>query len=279
VSLQAAITVHGSIADIGREAWDGCARSEGHADNPFVSFDFLQCLEESGSVSARAGWGPRHLTVSDGCGVAGVMPLYLKSHSQGEYVFDHSWAHAYERAGGRYYPKLQCAAPFTPATGPRLITRADTDRDQVEQHLIGGAMTLCQQIRASSLHVTFLTEGEWTRIGALGLLQRQDQQYHWHNAGYGSFEDFLTQLSSGRRKTIRRERRDAQAGLDIALLTGSDLTEEHWDAFFRFYMDTGARKWGSPYLNRRFFSLLGERMADRVLRGARKRGGGGSLGR
>jgi predicted N-acyltransferase len=265
VKLEAAVSVHASVADIGREAWEACAASPDYAANPFISYDFLHCLEESGSVSPRTGWGPRHLSVRDACGVAGVMPLYLKSHSQGEYVFDHSWAHAYERAGGRYYPKLQCAAPFTPATGPRLLTRADTDRERAEMHLISGATTLCDQIGASSLHVTFLTEGEWTRVGALGLLQRQDQQYHWFNAGYATFDDFLAQLSSGRRKTIRRERREAQAGLEIVALTGADIGEEHWDAFFRFYMDTGSRKWGSPYLNRRFFSLIGERMAERIL--------------
>jgi predicted N-acyltransferase len=273
VSLKAAVGVHGAVADIGQAAWDGCAASADYAANPFISFDFLDCLEKSGSVSPRAGWGPRHLTVEDGCGVAGVMPLYLKSHSQGEYVFDHSWANAYEQAGGRYYPKLQCAAPFTPATGPRLITREGADRETAERYLIGGATTLCDQLGASSLHLTFLTEGEWRRVGALGLLQRQDQQYHWYNAGYGSFDDFLAQLSSGRRKTIRRERRDARAGLEILGLTGSDLREEHWDAFFRFYQDTGARKWGSPYLNRRFFSLIGERMPERILLLMARRGG------
>ncbi len=265
MSLKAAVEVHASIADIGCEAWDACAGAADYAGNPFVSFDFLDCLERSGSVHPRTGWAPRHLTVEDEAGVAGVMPLYLKSHSQGEYVFDHSWAQAYARAGGRYYPKLQSAAPFTPAAGPRLITRPDADREGAERMLAAGALSLCDQLSASSLHVTFLTEGEWRRLGAMGLLQRQDQQYHWFNNGYGCFDDFLAALSSGRRKTIRRERRDAQAGLEIVALTGSDITEDHWDAFFAFYMDTGGRKWGSPYLNRRFFSLVGERMADRVL--------------
>lgn len=272
MSLKAELELHAAIADIGRDAWDACAGAADHAGNPFISFDFLHCLEESGSVAPRTGWAPRHLTVTDELGVAGVMPLYLKSHSQGEYVFDHSWAHAYERAGGDYYPKLQCAAPFTPATGPRLMTRADTDRGAAETLLATGAMAACRQIGASSLHVTFLTEGEWRRLGALGMLQRQDQQYHWFNAGYAVFEDFLAALSSGRRKTIRRERRDAQAGLEIVQLTGSDLREEHWDAFYAFYMDTGGRKWGRPYLNRRFFSLIGERMADKVLLVMARRG-------
>ena len=265
MSLEAAVSVHGAISDIGAADWDACAGSPDYAANPFVSFDFLDCLERSGSVSPRAGWVPRHLSVRDEAGVAGVMPLYLKSHSQGEYVFDHSWAHAYEQAGGRYYPKRQCAAPFTPATGPRLLTRAGAPREDAERYLIGGATTLCDQLGASSLHLTFLTEGEWRRVGEMGLLLRQDQQYHWFNDGYATFENFLAQLSSGRRKTIRRERRDAQAAVEIVALTGADLQEEHWDAFFRFYQDTGSRKWGSPYLNRRFFSLIGERMADRIL--------------
>ena len=265
MSLEPAVEVHASIADIGRDAWDACAGASEYAGNPFVRFDFLSCLEESGCVSPRTGWAPRHLSVRDGAGVAGVMPLYLKSHSQGEYVFDHSWAHAYARAGGRYYPKLQCAAPFTPATGPRLITRPDADREGAEALLAAGAVSLCDQLGASSLHVTFLTEGEWRRLGARGLLQRQDQQYHWFNAGYRDFDDFLAALSSSRRKTVRRERREAQAGLDIVALTGADLREAHWDAFHAFYMDTGGRKWGAPYLNRRFFSLVGERMADRIL--------------
>jgi predicted N-acyltransferase len=260
------IRSHGAISDIGRAAWDACADAPDHAGNPFIRYDFLQALEESGCVSARAGWKPQHLSVTDADGrVLGVMPLYLKSHSQGEYVFDHSWADAYMRAGGRYYPKLQCAAPFTPATGPRLITAAGEGREAVEDALLHGAVALTDQLGASSLHITFLTEEEWTRTGAAGLLQRRDQQYHWHNRGYADFEGFLAQLSSNRRKNIRRERRDAQAGLEIVAVTGKDLTEEHWDAFFAFYMDTGGRKYGRPYLNRLFFSLLGERMADRVM--------------
>jgi predicted N-acyltransferase len=193
------------------------------------------------------------------------MPLYLKAHSQGEYVFDHSWADAYNRAGGRYYPKLQAAAPFSPVTGPRLLTPEGPGRAAAQDALIAGALGLCGTLKASSMHVTFPLESEWRRMGEAGLLLRQDQQYHWYNQGYGTFEDFLGALSSGRRKTIRRERRDAQAGLDIIQVGGSDLKEEHWDAFYRFYLDTGGRKWGRPYLNRAFFSLLGERMAERVL--------------
>ena len=269
------VRVHGAIADIGRSAWDVCNAAPDYAANPFTCFDFLQAMEESESVGARTGWLPRHLSVADASGeVAGVMPLYVKSHSQGEYVFDHAWAQAYMRAGGRYYPKLQCAVPFTPATGPRLIAREGPHREAVQDILLAGARAVCVEAGASSLHVTFPLEAEWKRMGEEGLLLRQDQQYHWVNDGYASFDDFLAALSSGRRKTIRRERRDAQAGLEFAGLSGADLREEHWDAFYEFYMDTGARKWGRPYLNRRFFSLLGERMADRVLLILARRPGG-----
>ena len=266
MTVKPVVSAHSAIADIGKAAWDDCNGAPDYAANPFTSFDFLHALEESGCVAPRTGWGVTHLSVEDEAGrIAGVMPLYLKSHSQGEYVFDHSWADAYERAGGRYYPKLQCAAPFSPVTGPRLITRGDGPRDEAADTLLAGAIAYCDKLKASSLHVTFPLESEWVRLGDAGLLLRQDQQYHWLNQGYSSFEDFLAALSSGRRKTIRRERRDAQAGLEIVALTGSDLDEEHWDAFFAFYMDTGGRKWGRPYLNRLFFSLLSEKMADRIL--------------
>jgi predicted N-acyltransferase len=262
-SLKAAVSVHRRIREIGREAWDACAGSA----NPFVGYDFLDALEESNCAVERTGWAPQHLAVADEAGEVGaVMPLYLKSHSQGEYVFDWSWADAYERAGGSYYPKLQCAAPFSPVTGPRLLVREGVDHELGRKVLLGGALTLCERLGASGLHVTFPTQDDWRFMGEQGMLLRQDQQYHWLNAGYATFDDFLAALSSGRRKTIRRERRDAQAGVDeIVALTGSDLTEDHWDAFFAFYMDTGGRKWGRPYLNRTFFSLLGERMADKVL--------------
>jgi predicted N-acyltransferase len=254
----ASVSVHQAIAEIGRDAWDGVAGSYG---NPFVSFDFLDILEQSGCASARAGWSPCHLAArDDGEAPIGVMPLYLKTHSQGEYVFDWSWADAYERAGGRYYPKLQCASPFSPVTGPRLIGPPDA-----KPTLLAGALELCRRIGASGLHVTFPDQADWRFLGAQGLLQRQDRQFHWRNQGYERFEDFLSALSSSHRKTIRRERREAQAGIDIEALSGRDLSEAHWDAFFGFYMDTGSRKWGRPYLNRRFFSLLNERMADKVL--------------
>ncbi len=264
--IRAEIQVHTAISEIGREAWDACNAAADYGDNPFTAYDFLHALEESGCVAPRTGWAPHHLSVRDEAGeIVGVMPLYLKSHSQGEYVFDHAWANAYHRAGGEYYPKLQCAVPFSPVTGPRLLVRDGAPREEAQATLLAGARTLCQRLGASSLHVTFPLESEWRAMGEQGLLLRQDQQYHWENQGYASFDDFLAALSSSRRKTIRRERRDAQAEIEIVAVSGAELTEEHWDAFFAFYMDTGSRKWGQPYLNRRFFSLLSQRMADKVL--------------
>ena len=254
--------VHDRIADIGREAWDACARPTG---DPFVSYDFLDACEASDSAAPRQGWAGRHVTLRDPDDrVLGVMPLWLKGNSQGEYVFDHAWADAYERAGGRYYPKLLGAVPFTPATGPRFLVGPDGDNDAVREALLHGALGLVERLGVSSLHVNFPTEQDWTAMGGSGLLLRQDIQYVWRNAGYATFEDFLAALSSNRRKTIRRERRDAQAGLDIRVLSGADITEAHWDAFFAFYVDTGGRKWGRPYLTRDFFTRVGASMADRI---------------
>ena len=256
------IHVHNTVADIGRDAWDACARPTG---DPFVSFDFLDACEASGSAVARQGWAGRHLSLRDDADrVLGVMPLWLKGNSQGEYVFDHSWADAYERAGGRYYPKLLAAVPFTPVTGPRFLAHPDADAATVRQALLQGALALTEQLGVSSLHANFPTRPEWDAMGEAGLLQRQDMQYVWRNDGYQTFDDFLSALSSNRRKTIRRERREAQAGLDIRVLTGSDVRDTHWDAFFAFYQDTGERKWGRPYLTRDFFSRLGATMADRI---------------
>jgi len=256
------IHVNDRVADIGREAWDACASASG---DPFLSFDFLDACEASGSAVPREGWAGRHLSLRDETGrVLGVMPLWLKGHSQGEYVFDHSWADAYQRAGGRYYPKLLSAVPFTPVTGPRFLAHPDADAVPVRQALLQGAIALTEQLGVSSLHVNFPTREDWDAMGEAGLLQRQDMQYVWRNDGYATFDDFLSALSANRRKTIRRERREAQAGLDIRVLTGSDVREAHWDAFFDFYMDTGARKWGRPYLTRDFFTRLGATMADRI---------------
>jgi predicted N-acyltransferase len=274
VSLKPAVKVARRIAEIGREAWDACAGNPAYAGNPFIRFDFLDALEQANCAVERTGWGPQHLTVEDDDGrVAAVMPLYLKSHSQGEYIFDHAWADAYERAGGRYYPKLLSAAPFTPATGARLLARPDVEVEQGRAYLLGGGLSLCERYGASGLNLNFLPEDEWRWAGLKGMGLREGQQYHWENRGFRDFDDFLGALSSGRRKTIRRERRDAQAQVEIHRLTGGDLTEDHWDAFFRFYMDTGSRKWGRPYLTRPFFSLLGERMADRALLILARRGG------
>ena len=254
--------VHATVADIGREAWEACAAPSG---DPFVSFDFLDACEASGSAVPSQGWAGRHLSLQDETGQPlGVMPLWLKGHSQGEYVFDHAWADAWERAGGRYYPKLLGAVPFTPVTGPRFLVRPGADAATVRAALLQGARELVDRLGLSSLHVTFPTRPEWEAMGEAGLLLRQDMQYVWRNEGYGSFDDFLAALSSSRRKTIRRERREAQAGLDIRVLTGGDIEDAHWDAFFACYMDTGSRKWGRPYLTRDFFSRIGATIADRI---------------
>ncbi|WP_018259730.1 GNAT family N-acetyltransferase [Methylobacterium sp. WSM2598] len=260
------------IAEIPAAEWDRCALSTeslagtGETHNPFVTHAFLSALEEAGCVSGRSGWLPLHVTVERAGRLVGVAPCYLKSHSQGEYVFDHGWADAYARAGGAYYPKLQVSVPFTPVTGPRLLVAPGEPPEEAASALIAGLRALRQETKASSIHLTFMPEAQWRRAGELGLLQRIDQQFHWENQGYAGFEDFLGALASRKRKVLRRERRDALAGgLTVEWVTGSDLTEAHWDAFYRFYMDTGSRKWGRPYLNRRFFSLLGERMPERVL--------------
>lgn len=260
-------------------AWDACALGAGTGEddpfNPFVTHAFLSSLEDSGCVGGRTGWMPVHVLVEDEDGaLLGAAPCYLKSHSMGEYVFDHSWADAYTRAGGRYYPKLQVAVPFTPVTGPRLLVPPGEEAPKVRSHLIAGLRALREQTSASSIHATFLQDDDRAAFADHDFLQRTDQQFHWFNESYGSFEDFLSALSSRKRKTIRRERRDALANdISIEWVTGADITEAHWDAFFAFYMDTGSRKWGRPYLNRQFFSLIGERMAERVLLVMAKRNG------
>src|SRR6516165_8486644 len=229
--------------------------------NPFLSHAFFFSLEASGSACARSGWAPRHLLARRDDAIAGIVPCYLKSHSQGEYVFDRGWADAYERAGGRYYPKLQASVPFTPATGPRLLIRDGVDREQVGSALAAGLVALCGISKASSAHVTFAREAEWKLLAEHGFLQRTDQQLHWHNQGFATFDDFLATLNSRHRKAIKRERREAVAtGITIHWLRGKDITENAWDSFFAFYMETGSRKWGRPYLTRSFFSLVGESM-------------------
>jgi uncharacterized protein len=242
--------------------------------NPFVSHAFFAALEASDSACARTGWGPRHLLARLDGAIVGIVPCYLKSHSQGEYVFDRGWADAYERAGGRYYPKLQASVPFTPATGPRLLIRAGVDKDRIATALASGLVALCGATKASSVHVTFAREAESKHLASHGFLLRTDQQFHWHNQGFVNFEDFLATLNSRHRKAIKRERRDAlAAGITIHALNGGDITEDAWDAFFAFYMETGSRKWGRPYLTRKFFSLVGESMPEDVLLVMAKRNG------
>ncbi len=246
------------------------------AFNPFLSHAFLEALEVSGCATQDTGWMPRHMLLQDEGGtVLGAVPAYLKSHSQGEYVFDHGWADAFYRAGGDYYPKLQISVPFTPATGRRFLTGPGVNREAGIQALAAGLVQVCQRTGASSVHATFLTQAEWNSLGALGYLQRTDQQFHWENHGYDSFDGFLDDLASRKRKAIRKERREALnvEGIEVEWVTGQDLTEAHWDAFFTFYMDTGSRKWGRPYLNREFFSLINERLADRTLLVLAKRHG------
>ncbi len=261
-----AIKVLQSLSEVSPEAWNACA---GDA-NPFVRHEFLSALEDSGSATRETGWLGQHLVIEDASGaVAACAPLYLKNHSYGEYVFDWGWADAYERAGGRYYPKLQCSVPFTPATGPRLLVNKDLPEDERREMgtaLIAGMMQLAQNLNVSSLHVTFPTEEEWKRFGDAGYLKRIGQQFHWENKGFETFDDFLAELSSRKRKNIKKERRAVEeADLDIRALSGHEVTADQWDAFFQFYMDTTDKKWGQAYLRRDFFSLLGERMGDAVV--------------
>jgi hypothetical protein len=264
---------HGNGADLAsREDQENALEDQ---YNPFISYDFLSSLELSQSVRTRGGWQPLHLLAEDSNGtLVGAVPCYAKTHSQGEYVFDHGWAEAYERAGGNYYPKLQVSVPFTPATGRRLLVRPGPEADAVRGALADSLMDICRRSNASSAHVTFPTQPEWDLLGRRGFLKRTHQQFHWENAGYDSFDAFLAALASRKRKTIRREREDAlSAGISVHWLTGADLTESVWDAFFDFYMETGSRKWGRPYLTRPFYSMVGEKMRDRILLVMAKRNG------
>ena len=269
------VSVLKGVRDISPQEWDACANPASRPYNPFLAHTFFLSLEESGSASAKTGWLPCHFVLkkADGATVA-ILPCYLKSHSYGEYVFDHAWAQAYELAGGRYYPKLQSAVPFTPVAGNRFLVRPGFPESDARAYLAAAAIETAKQRRASSWHATFALKEEWEALGQAGMLQRTDTQYHWHNRGYESFDGFLTALSSRKRKTVRKEREQARAsGVDIEWLTGPDIEPAHWDAFFAFYMDTGSRKWGTPYLNREFFRLIGERMADRILLVMGKRDG------
>lgn len=251
------------VADLPAADWDRCAGG----DNPFVAHAFLDALEQSRCVSPRTGWQPAHLVAegSDGA-VIGLLPLYIKGHSQGEYIFDHGWAEAYARAGGQYYPKLLSAVPFSPVTGPRFLVAPGSDFERVATALLQGARDTTLRYGLSSFHVNFLGETEAAWAEGRGMLLRIGEQFHWQNDDYADFEAFLTQLTARKRKAIRKERREAvDRGIELHALQGDALTHEHWDAFFEFYTDTGSRKWGRPYLNRDFFRRLHETMADRVV--------------
>ena len=263
------ITAHSAIAEIGQADWDACACPEaadgGRPVDPFTTYRFLAALESSRSVGTGTGWQARHLSARRNGALIAVAPLYAKAHSQGEYIFDHNWAHAWERAGGRYYPKLQLAVPFTPVTGRRFLARPGHEVAGMAA-LVQGAVQIASDNDLSSLHVTFCTEAEALAGAEMGLLPRTTQQFHWHNDGYADFDAFLARLSSRKRKNIRRERAEAQGfGGEIVQLTGDRIRPEHWDAFWRFYQDTGARKWGSPYLTRAFFEAAHDRLRDDIL--------------
>lgn len=277
--LPNSVRVLSSLSEITRDEWDMCAnpgwsndrplesKPQEMAYNPFLSHDYLWSLEESGSATAETGWYARHLVLENRGGPPlAVVPAYLKTHSQGEYVFDHGWADAYERAGGDYYPKLQISVPFTPVTGRRLLVGDLDRRRKIEALLAAAIQQVTAQYEASSAHLTFLAEREWSALSDQDFLRRTDQQFHWQNNEYGSYDEFLAALSSSKRKALRKERRKAlENEIEVEWLTGSQLTEQHWDIFYDFYIDTGNRKWGRPYLTRKFFSLINERMSDQVL--------------
>ena len=272
------IRIAKALADVDAAAWDSCANPPDSAHdpadeaqkerfNPFISYAFLNACETSGSAIARTGWSPMHVLVEDGAGaLVACAPCYMKTHSMGEYVFDYAWADAYERAGGRYYPKMQVSAPFTPAQGRRLLVRPGEGADNARAALIAGLKAVRAKTGASSIHITFPLKSECDALEDADFMSRTGKQFHFFNRGYKTFDDFLADLASRKRKVVKRERRDALASdIEIHRLTGADITEEHWDAFFHFYVDTGSRKWGQPYLTRAFFSDIGATMAQRIL--------------
>ncbi len=268
--MTADLKVLRSIKEIAAHDWDALANPPGQPFNPFVTHAFLKALEDSGSAATRTGWQPVHLTLTQGEQVIGAAPAFAKTHSQGEYVFDYGWADAFERAGGSYYPKLQISAPFTPATGPRLLAGDDETR----RGLLASAEALARSNGLSSVHITFQTEAEWKLCAEAGWLSRMDRQFHWTDRGYGDFAGFLASLNSDKRKNLRKERLKALApGIEIEWVTGRELGEHHWDAFWQFYQDTGNRKWGSPYLTRKFFRLVSESMNEHILLVMAKREG------
>ncbi|WP_324753130.1 GNAT family N-acetyltransferase [Roseovarius sp. Pro17] len=263
------IRAHGDLSGIAAGEWDSCACPEAvggaRPEDPFTTYRFLKALEDSGSVGPGTGWQAQYLTAEQGGQIIACAPLYAKSHSQGEYIFDHGWADAYQRAGGRYYPKLQMAVPFTPVTGRRFLTRPGHEQSG-RAALVQGALQIAEQNALSSLHITFCTGAEAEAGAAMGLMRRTGQQFHWFDAGYGDFDGFLAALSARKRKNIRKERRVAQEfGGQIVQLTGDDIRPEHWDAVWEFYQDTGARKWGTPYLTREFFEIAHDTLRDDIL--------------
>ncbi len=250
------------INEVSASEWNKCQTD----DHPFTSYEFLNALEESGSVSAETGWMPQHLILEEDGQIVALAPMYIKGHSQGEYVFDHSWAHAYERAGGKYYPKLQMSVPFSPVTGPRLLSCNPSEHDTYAKLILGGAKQVAAKYGISSVHLTFLQENEIATTKAEDFHTRVGEQFHWFNNSYEDFEGFLAELSSRKRKAIKKERRTENfRGLEFETLRGQQITSAHWDAFFEFYIDTGNRKWGTPYLNRSFFDLLGNALPDQVV--------------
>ncbi len=257
-AAQLLLEIHPKIAAIGAADWDACAGD----DNPFVSYGFLSAIEDSGSVGKRTGWHPRYAVLRDEAGaMVAVAPSYVKTNSYGEYVFDHAWANAMERGGGSYYPKLQVASPFSPVPGPRILCKPGFPVGAMAAALEQAAA----ELDCSSIHATFCTHEEWQALGEAGWLQRLGTQFHWENANYQSFDDFLAALASRKRKAIKRERRDAQAGLTFKALTGAELTPAVWRAFYKFYTSTVDRKWGGAYLTPEFFTLLGQRLGDRIV--------------
>ncbi len=261
------VSIHKSFEDIKKEDWDKCANPPFRAYNPFVSFDFLDALERSSSATSKTGWLGQHMLLyGKNDEVVGALPCYLKNHSHGEYVFDYGWADAFERAGSNYYPKLQVSIPFTPVTGPRFLTKHKENEIQTCQILAEALNQHAKSLNISSIHATFITKSEWLELRELNYLQRADQQFHFENKNYKNFDDFLKALTSRKRKQIKRERREALANnIEVEWITGAEITEHHLDVFFNFYIDTGMKKWGTPYLTRSFFSLLYERMANNIL--------------
>lgn len=260
------ITIAPGLAEVSPDEWNAVANPPGERYDPFLSWEFLEAMESSGAATPATGWVPRHLLVrGDNGRLRAAMPLYAKMHSRGEFVFDQSWADAYERAGGSYYPKLLAAVPFTPVTGRRRLVPRGPDKGQLKAALLAGAIQLAEENKLSSFHINFVDQDDAETLANTGLLSRTDQQFRWVNDGYSTFDDFLAALSSAKRKNLRKERAKAQDGLTFVHLTGDAITEDHLDAFYHFYIDTGSRKWGSPYLTRLSFSLLRERMADDLL--------------